>query len=88
MANSKQSKKRARQSVIRRDRTMSLRSKMRTAVKKARKAIAEGQLDAAKAAFKNAESVVDSMVSKKIVHKNTAARYKHRLNAHLKQLAA
>ena len=40
----------------------------------------------AKGAFKNAESALDSMASKKVIHKNKAARIKSRLNKKVKTL--
>ena len=52
------------------------------------KAVAAG--DKAKAAdtFKTAQSVMDSIADKGIFHKNKAARYKSRLAAKVKALAA
>ena len=43
MANSKQATKRARQAIRRRGQNMSLRSRMRTMIKRVRKAIDEGK---------------------------------------------
>ncbi len=86
MANSKQAEKRARQAVSRRARNMSHRSRMRTQVKGVKKAVAEGDKDEANKRFREAAPAIDAMVSKGIVHKNTAARYKSRLNASIKAL--
>ncbi|MDH5300205.1 MAG: 30S ribosomal protein S20 [Gammaproteobacteria bacterium] len=80
MANSPQAKKRARQAEDRRQRNVGQRSKMRTFVKKVRAAIATGNKEAAQAAFAAAAPVLDSMTNRGILHKNTAARYKSRLN--------
>jgi small subunit ribosomal protein S20 len=72
-----------RQNVKRRMRNRQLRSKLRTGLKKAR-VMAQGEdKEAARAALVSAQSLVDRMVSKGIIHRNTAARYKSRLAARL-----
>ena len=86
MANSPQAKKRARQAEKRRQNNASQRSAMRTFVKKVRAAIAAGDKAAASEAFKAAAPVLDSMTGKGIIHKNTAARYKSRLNTSIRAL--
>ena len=86
MANTAQARKRARQAVKQRAHNMSLRSKLRTAVKGVRKAVAAGDKVAAQAAFKESQSVIDSIADKKIIHKNAAARHKSRLSAAVKGL--
>ena len=86
MANIKSAEKRARQAIKRRAHNITLRSKMRTAIKKARSALATGEKDGAQAAVKAATPVIDSMVNKGIIHRNTAARHKSRLSALLKAL--
>jgi small subunit ribosomal protein S20 len=86
MANTAQARKRARQAVERRAQNMSQRSELRTAIKKVRKAIAAGDKAAAQAVFNESQSTIDSIADKRIVHKNTAARYKSRLSAAIKAL--
>ncbi len=86
MANTAQARKRARQAVAQRGHNMSLRSTLRTAIKKVRKAIGAGDKEAAKAVFQQSQGVIDSIADKKIIHKNTAARYKSRLSAAIKAL--
>ena len=86
MANSAQARKRARQAIKRRTHNISLRSEFRTAIKKVRKAIAGGDQAVAKTVFQSAQSTIDSIADKKIVHKNTAARYKHRLHVAIKAM--
>lgn len=86
MANTKQAKKRTRQSEKNRQRNASLRSMYRTAIKKAVAAIETKQKPLAEEAFKTMTSVVDKMVNKKIIHKNKAARHKSRLSAKIKAL--
>jgi small subunit ribosomal protein S20 len=87
MANSAQARKRARQAVKQGQHNASLRSELRTAIKKVTKAIETGDKAAAQAVFSESTSVVDSIADKKIVHKNKAARHKSRLSAAIKAMA-
>jgi small subunit ribosomal protein S20 len=88
MANSAQAKKRARQAEKRRQHNSSLRSVVRTSIKKVLAAIASGNADEAKQAYAAAVPVIDRMADKGILHKNKASRHKSRLNAQVKALAA
>ena len=88
MANSPQAKKRARQSEKRRNHNASLRSVVRTMIKKVNSAISSGDAAAAKAAYDSAVPVIDRMADKGILHKNKASRHKSRLNTQVKALAA
>lgn len=81
MANSAGSRKRARQAIKRRSRSVALRSMVRTYIKKVHAAVATGSYDDAHAAFAKAQPYIDKMVNKGILHKNSAARTKSRLNA-------
>lgn len=81
MANSAGSKKRARQAVVRRSRNVSLRSMVRTYIKKVQAAIETKNYDDAQAALVQATPYIDKMVTKGVMHKNKAARTKSRLNA-------
>ncbi len=87
MANSAQARKRARQSEKQRIHNASLRSELRTAIKKVKKAIAAGDKAAAQSVFKDSVSTVDSIADKKIIHKNKASRHKSRLSAAIKAMA-
>jgi small subunit ribosomal protein S20 len=87
MANSAQARKRARQAVKARAHNTSLRSRLRTAIKVVRKAIAGGDKAAAQSVFRRSTSVIDSIADKKIIHKNKAARHKSRLSAAIKAMA-
>ena len=87
MANSPQARKRARQAEKRRRHNATLRSVVRTNLKKVIAAIKSGDQEAAKQASQAAVPVVDSMVNKGIIHKNKAARHKSRLNAQIKAMA-
>lgn len=86
MANSKQAEKRARQSEKARAHNASLRTTLRTAIKKVRKAVEGGDKAAAQAVFQASTSVIDRIADKKIIHKNKAARHKSRLAAVIKAL--
>lgn len=88
MANSAGSKKRARQAVVRRSRNVSLRSMVRTSIKKVQTGIDAKSYDDAQAALVNAMPYIDKMVNKGILHKNKAARTKSRLNAAVLALKA
>ncbi len=87
MANSPQAKKRAKQAEKRRQHNASLRSMVRTYIKKVIAAIGSGDKEAAQAAYAAAVPVIDRMADKGIIHKNKAARHKSRLNAQIKALA-
>lgn len=84
MANTAQAKKRARQSIKQRERNFSLRSKLRTAIKAIRTAIAAGDKNQAEMIFRKSVSVIDSIASKGIIHKNKASRHKSRLSGAIK----
>ncbi|HRF72614.1 MAG TPA: 30S ribosomal protein S20 [Accumulibacter sp.] len=88
MANSAQTRKRARQAVKQRLHNAGLRSTLRTAVKRVQKAIVAGDKAAAQSIFQQSVAVIDRIADKKIVHKNKAARQKSRLSAQIKVLAA
>ena len=87
MANSAQARKRARQADKRREHNASARSRLRTTMKRVLKAVQSGDKDAAQTAFKSAVPNIDSSVNKGYLHKNTAARYKSRLNARVHAMA-
>lgn len=87
MANTAQAKKRARQAEMRRQHNASLRSQLRTAIKKVYHAIAGNDQQQANLSFRSAQPVIDKMASKGLIHKNKAARHKSRLNSKIKALA-
>ncbi len=86
MANTKQAAKRAKKSIKQRAANVSLRTTLRSAIKKVQKAIAAGDFKAAVAAFRAEQSTIDSIADKRIIHKNKAARHKSRLAAQVKAL--
>lgn len=87
MANIASAKKRARQAEKHRQHNASMRSMVRTYIKKVYAAITAGDKKGAEEAFQAAVPVIDRMANKGLLHKNKAARHKSRLNNHIKQLA-
>ncbi len=87
MANTVQARKRARQSVERNKHNSSLRSALRTSIKRVRQAIESGDKAVAGDVLQKATSVIDRIADKNIIHKNKAARHKSRLAAAVKALA-
>lgn len=88
MANNPGSKKRARQTIKRNEHNASLRSMVRTYVKKVIAATQTGNYEDAQAAYAAAVPKVDAMANRGIIKKNKAARWKSRLNAKVKALKA
>lgn len=86
MANTKQAKKRVRQAEKSRQQNASMRSMLRTYIKKVVAAIGKGNQKDAQAAFQVATPIIDRMASKGIIHANKAARHKSRLTAHIKKM--
>lgn len=86
MANTASAKKRARQSEKHRQHNASLRSMVRTYIKKVQAAIASGDKKVAEEALQAAVPVIDRMASKGLIHKNKAARHKSRLTANIKKI--
>jgi len=79
--------KRARQTTKKTAVNRSNKSLMRTALRKLRTAIDEGDKTAASASYSEAVSVLDKSAKKGIIHKNTASRYKSRLAKRVKAAA-
>ena len=88
MANTPQSKKRARQSEARYAVNKARRSRIRTYLRKVEEAIATGNPDAAKAALLAVEPELMRGVSKGVLHKNTASRKMSRLASRVKAVQA
>lgn len=88
MANTAQSKKRARQADARFDVNKARRSRIRTFLRKVEEAIASGDKTVAAAALKAAQPELSRGVSKGVLHKNTVARKMSRLSSRVKALAA
>lgn len=88
MANSPQSKKRARQSETRYAINKARRSRIRTYLRKVEEALASGDQAAATEALKNAQPELARGVTKGVLHKNTVARKMSRLSSRVKALNA
>ena len=88
MANSPQTRKRARQNVARNARNRSYRSSVRTSIKTLLKAVNAGDKEGAPIAYQRAVSTIDKGAGKGLMHKNTAARLKSRLNRRVQSLQA
>ncbi len=86
MANHVSSLKRARQTVTRTEVNRANRSRIRSALRLMREALVKGESATAQAQFRLTASALDKAVQKGVLHKNTASRYKSRLNARLKAL--
>lgn len=88
MANHVSSLKRARQTESKTAVNRSNKSKLRGALRLMREALTRGDARAAAEQYRATTSVLDKSVQKGVIHKNTANRYKSRLNARLKSAAA
>jgi len=87
MANHKSAEKRARQNIKRNAINRSNRARLRTEIKKLRTALAAHDKAASGEQLNPTVSLIDKMVNKGIIHRNTAARYKSRLTKHVSELA-
>ncbi|MCK8487925.1 30S ribosomal protein S20 [Paenibacillus sp. MBLB2552] len=88
MPNIKSAIKRVKTNDKRRVLNASQKSALRTAVKTADTALANNEVEAAKAAFVAATKKLDKAVTKGLIHKNAAARKKSRLAKKLNELTA
>lgn len=86
MANTAQSRKRARQAENNRQHNAAYRSKFRTFVKKVLGAVKAGDKAQAEQTYKQAVAIIDKTTSKGLIHKNKAARHKSRLNARIRAM--
>ena len=84
MANTAQSKKRARQADARYAVNKARRSRIRTFLRKVEEAISSGNGEAASAALKAAQPELARGVTKGVLHKNTVARKMSRLASRVK----
>jgi len=86
VANIKSAAKRARQSEVRRQHNIALKSRMRTAIKKTITAINAGDAGTATEQYKLAVPQIDRLAGKGLIQANKAARHKSRLNKAIKAL--
>lgn len=88
MANHYSALKRARQTEKRTARNRANKSRLRTSLRRLREAIAQGDRTAAEQTFREVASVIDKSIQKGVIHENTAARYKSRLNVRVNAVPA
>lgn len=86
MANTKSAEKRIRQAEKRRVRNRYHRSRMRTAVRKLRAMIDDGQSSEAREALPGTLGLIDATAQKGVIHRNAAARTKSRLTLAINKL--
>jgi small subunit ribosomal protein S20 len=84
MANHVSSLKRARQTITKTAINRANKSKLRGSLRLMREALASGDKTTLVATYRSTVSVLDKAVQKGVLHKNTASRYKGRLNARVK----
>jgi len=63
-----------------------IKGQFRSTVKAVREAVAKNDLNKARECFKKAQVALDKAAQKKVIHKNTTARMKSRLNKAVKAL--
>ena len=80
MANSSAAAKRHRQNVKRRTHNRSIKSELRTNTRKLLEQVQSQSTEDTKQQYLLVASLLDRAVSKGVLHKNTAARKKHRLH--------
>ena len=88
MANIKSQKKRNLQNERRRVRNQSVRSSLKTAIKKVNGTAAEGDAENATSLARDASRALDKAASSGAIHKRTAARRKSRLTRRLARPAS
>jgi len=88
MANHVSSLKRARQTETKTTVNRANKTKLRSSLRGLREAIAAGDKKTLQASYSETVSILDKSVQKGVLHKNTASRYKSRLNARVKAVTA
>ena len=79
MAHHKSALKRVRQTIKRTAQNRSLRSDLRTVIKKFRMILDGGNIEQVQEAYPGVQKNIDKAVTKGILHKRTGSRYKSRL---------
>ncbi|MBU0466027.1 MAG: 30S ribosomal protein S20 [Proteobacteria bacterium] len=88
MPSHKSAKKRMRQDKKRNLSNKSLKSEVRTSIKKLSERIEGKNLEEAKVSLNKTVSLLDKAAKKEIIHKNAASRKKSQLTSKIKQIAA
>ncbi|MCX6402741.1 MAG: 30S ribosomal protein S20 [Actinobacteria bacterium] len=81
MANIKSQIKRNKQNEVARERNKTIKSSVRTAIRKVREAVTAGNKAEAAALAKDAKRTLDTAVSQGVLHKNNAANRKSGVDA-------
>jgi small subunit ribosomal protein S20 len=81
----KSAAKRLRQNERLRARNRSMKSELRTLMRKVREAAAAKRIEEAESLFRTAGKRLDQAAGKGVIHKNAAARCKSRLSGHIKK---
>ncbi len=84
MPHTQSAKKRLKQSLRRKASNRSVKAELRTEIKQVRAAVAAGNLDEAKKEMITAQEKLDRAATRRVIHKNKAARVKSRLSKALK----
>lgn len=82
----RQARKRHRQSLERRMRNKSVRTRVRRQMRVMRAAIAEGDADKVKELLPQTMSIIDTGWRRGVLHRNTASRYKARMAKQANQI--
>jgi small subunit ribosomal protein S20 len=88
LANHKSAIKRARQNIKRNERNRQQRSRLKTTVKHLEQAISDSNVEAAQERLLETVRLLDRSASKRLIHKNKAARKKSNLTKKVNGLAA
>jgi len=88
LANTPSAEKRNRQTQRRRVRNLHVRTGVKSAVKKVREAVAQGDATQAKQALHQAARLIDRAASKGVLHRNAASRKIARLSRAVSHLGA
>jgi len=86
MAHHKSALKRIRQNIKKTARNRSLKSDVRTVIKKFRVLVESKDIEKAREAYPQVQKNIDKAITKGIIHKKTGARYKSRLSLSISKL--
>ncbi len=84
MPNTNSSKKRLRQNIARRAENRTVKSEIRTNIRKVREAVEAGDIEKAEQTFRLTAKKLDRAGAKNVIHRNKAARLKSRLQKRIK----
>jgi len=88
LPNIKSAKKRVQVTEKRTLRNRRVKSMVKSAIKRFEETLNKGDTETAKEDLRRANRMIDKAVSKGVIHKNTAARKKSRMNAKLNNIAS